>query len=46
MDTRFFFIALAAGAVTSAGDVHIFNHCLNSKTGCQSGAFVLNEAIS
>lgn len=46
MDTRLFFIALAAGTVTSDGDVHVFNHCRNSKTGCQSEAFVLNEAIS
>lgn len=46
MDTRVFFIALAAGTVTSGGGVNVFNHCRNSKTGCQSEAFVLNEAIS
>lgn len=46
MDTWVFFIALAAGTVTSGGDVNAFNHCCNSKIGCQSEAFVLNEAIS
>lgn len=46
MDTWVFFIALAAGTVTSGGGVNVFSHCLNSKTGCQSEAFVLNEAIS
>lgn len=46
MGTRGFSTALAAGTVTSGGDVNVFNRCRNSKAGCQSEAFVLNEAIS
>lgn len=46
MDTRVSFIALAEGTVTSGEAANVFNHCRNSKTGCQSEAFVLNEAIS